>query len=266
MRRGEAIPAFDARGARTEQTRDFLVTIKDVLDFELVLDKREREIRRGRPSDRATLGQLLEHRIGLGLVKFPATARYLVSNYEELEGRQFKKQNIRDFGRRWYEYLWPRDQVLMLGTERIVSPSLVRADGLRFALDSEGFLSDHACQYLFPTKKTARRFEEFRKVLSETLGRPVSTLDVLRYCLAFLNSMYAHERLVSGRRPTPKGSYQISEEYLREIPIVPTRSRAQADAILQAVERLTSGLDEREEVREEQRLAQIVSNLFGASR
>jgi hypothetical protein len=32
-----------------------------------------------------------------------------VEHYERLEGRVFKKKNIRAFNRRWYEYIWPRD-------------------------------------------------------------------------------------------------------------------------------------------------------------
>jgi len=41
-----------------------------------------------------------------------------------------------------------------------------------------------------------------------------------------MNSRYAQKRLITGHRPTPKGSYVITEAYLSEIPIpVPTQKK-----------------------------------------
>ena len=59
---------------------------------------------------------------------------------------------------------------------------------------------------------------------------------MLKYCLAFLNSDEANERLRT-RRPTPKGSYQVAEDYLREI-LIPMPEKRSANAILKLTTRL----------------------------
>jgi hypothetical protein len=248
-------PAFEGRFER----------ISDALDFEVILDDQEREIRRGRGPNAATLLGILEHRVGLGIVSFPQAAKYLVSHYEMLEGRQFKKRNIREFGRRWYEYLWPRDPALMLGKRRIVSPSLVRSGQVRFALDSAGYLSDHACVYLLPSRSTAGAMQEFRRDLSRVLRREATDLDALQYCLAFLNSPYAEERLVTGRRPTPKGYYQISEAYLREIPIALPRHKKEAELILTKAQHLVKGTGPAGRTSEDDLFRAVTRLLAGAS-
>jgi hypothetical protein len=150
---------------------------------------------------------------------------------------------------------------LLLGHNHIVSPTLARE--VRFALDTEGFLADHACQYLLPSKKTAKVREQLRQALSKVLGRDVSILEVLKYCLAFLNSPFAQEALVS-RRPTPKGSYQISEEFLKEIPIVLASERDDVEMILESVKRLTKGMSGGERAVMETRLSQCTMALLSA--
>lgn len=247
---GKAIPAFTLKHG----------LLSDALSFETLLDERERELRRGRPLDNSTAAEILEHRISLGLVRYPQVARYLVQQYTRLEGRIFKKRRLEAFGRRWYEYLWPRDFKLLLGHDRIVSPRLARE--VRFALDTEGFLADDACQYLLPTGKTAKGREELRHSLSRLLGREVSLVEVLQYCLAFLNSPFAQETLVSGRRPTPKGSYQISEEYLKEIPVVVSSERAAVEEILECVKRLTEPGTRGEKAALETRVSHWVMSLL----
>jgi hypothetical protein len=222
----EASPAFSVKGQ----------PLADALDFETVLDEREREIRRGRPMDNATARDILEHRIALGLVKYPQTARYLVQSYNRLEGRIFEKRRLTDSGKRWYEYHRPRNPKLLLAANRIMSPTLARE--VRFSLDAEGFLADHACLYLLPTAKTNKGREAMRRALARVMTRPVSDVELLQYVLAFLNSPYAQHALAR-RRPTPKGSYQVSEQYLSEIPVVLPTSREDAEAILHAVARLT---------------------------
>ena len=178
-----------------------------------------------------------------------------------MEGRVFKKKNIRKFGRRWYEYLWPRDASLMLGSvPRIVSPRLVRE--VRFALDNEGYLSDDGCQFLFPRRGVPNGIDPFIKKLSKTLGREITLEESLLYCLAFLNSPYAQERLVSGRRPTPKGYYQIGEEYLGEIFIFLPRSRAEGKALLGATKRVAQGMSPEDLPRAEERLFGIVNGII----
>lgn len=246
----QALPAFSIQGQ----------TMTDALDFETVLDARERQIRRGRPMDNATAKDILEHRLADGLVEHPQTARYLVGHYARLEGRIFKKKPLAAFGRRWYEYLWPRDAKLLLTTTaRIVSPTLTRET--RFSLDLEGFLADHACLYMLPTRKTEKGRTALHEALTETLGRTASDVDVLHYCLAFLNSQRA-QRALARRRPTPMGSYQIGEQYLSEIPVVLPTSRNDAENIIEVVARLTQGAPPGERAILEDRLDKIVSRLL----
>jgi hypothetical protein len=235
--------------------------LKDSLDFENSMDDDERELRRRRPLDNNTAKEILEHRIALGLVRYPQVARYLVQSYVRMDGRIFKKRRMETFGRCWYEYLWPRDAKLLLANNRIISPRLTREP--RFTLDTEGFLADDACQYLLPTDTTFKVREQLHRRLSEVLGRKASEMEVLCYCLAFLNSSYAQEALVS-RRPTPKGSYQISEEYLKEIPVVlPSRSEV-AEDILACVQQLVHGVTGGEKAVLETRLSKLVTTLLTA--
>ena len=252
VQNGEVVPAFAMKHS----------LLKDSLDFESILDDHERELRRGRPLDNKTAKEILEHRIALGLVKYPQAARYLVQSYTRLDGRIFKKRRMETFGRRWYEYLWPRDPKLLLGDNRIISPRLAREP--RFALDTEGFLADDACQYLLPTDNTFKAREQLRESLSQVLGHDASELEVLYYCLGFLNSPYAQEALVSGRRPTPKGSYQISEEYLKEIPVVLPSRRKEVEDILACVYQLVQGVTRGQKAVLEARLSEHVTTLLSA--
>lgn len=207
--------------------------IEDALDFDIDIDSREREIIRESGINNDSVKRLLKHRISLGLVKYPKAAEYLIQNYERLEGRVFKKKNIRKFNRRWYEYLWRRDPQLMLGKLRILSPTLIRH--VRFALDDLGYLSDHACLMIQPTAKTHDAWQAFEVRMCKATGEQLTKKELLQYCLAFLNSTYAQQRLVTGHRPTPKGSYAITEAYLKEIPIPVPAGKGTAKKILRLV-------------------------------
>jgi hypothetical protein len=113
---------------------------------------------------------------------------------------------------------------------KIITPRLVKR--VRFALDTRGIVAQDSCICMVPSSATEPGHEKLRKQLAAVLGSRVSTEHVLKYCLAFLNSDLAQERLVTGRRPTPKGFYAVTEEYLREIPIPPPRSKRTTAAIL----------------------------------
>ncbi len=243
---GEAIPAFSGRGSAP-----------DALDLETAFDDREKEIHRGKALDTVTIGKILGHRIALGIIKIPNTAKYLSANYDLLSGRVFKKKNVREFNRQWYEYLWPRDPKLVLGSvPRILCPGLCKQ--VRFAIDTEGYISDHACQFLFPRYESAAGIEPFSRELSRLLGREVSLEDAFLYCLAFMNSPYAQERLVSGRLPTPKGFYQVSEEFLKEIPVVLPPDKKAGELIIESVRRLVEGMGPEETKNEEAKLFTLV--------
>jgi hypothetical protein len=60
----EALPAFALKQG----------ILSDALDFDTILDDHERAIRRGRLLDNATAREILEHRIALGLVRYPQAA------------------------------------------------------------------------------------------------------------------------------------------------------------------------------------------------
>lgn len=197
-------PAFSIKHAK----------LSDALDFDVSLDPWEAS-RRGSPG---WVGDILEGRIAKGLVKYPSVARYLASNYERLQSRSFKHRNIRDFNRRWYEHLWPRDIAVLNKTPRIVSPSLIKTE-TRFALEDEGRISDHAAIFLVVTSKTARRFSELQSNLTRALGRPASDEDALMYILHTLNSEEAWVAMLRGRNPTPKGYYPVNEQYLKELSV-----------------------------------------------
>lgn len=199
---GEPQPAFRIKHPK----------LKDSLDFDVALDTWEATRRSG---GGAWVQDTLEHRIAKGLVAYPNAARYLVGHYQRLQSRTFEGQNIREFRKAWYEYHRPRGSEVVSGVPRLVSPSLVR--DVRFALDTQGFLSDHAAIFLVVTNDTAKTHADFRKKLASALGRTEDDTDVMLYLLAHLNTDYALEVLKRGRNPTPKGYYPINESFMDEI-------------------------------------------------
>lgn len=94
------------------------------------------------------------------------------------------------------------------------------------------------------------------------MGREAGLDETLLYCLAFLNSPYTQDRLVSGRRPTPRGFYQISEEFLKEIPVALPRDKKEGESIMASVRRLIDGPSPEEETKEEARLFKIVTGIL----
>jgi hypothetical protein len=228
------------------------------LDFDRPIDQREAEVVRRQGVNRATVGDLLRHRSALGLVKYPRVADYLARHYETLEGRIFEKRNIRAWGKLWYEFHRPRDPEVMLGQPKILSPRLTKQ--VRFALDVEGIIPQDSCICLVPTKKTHPAWDKLCDQLAKVLGRPVVDEKALKYCLAFLNSAYAQERLVTGHRPRPGEVYAMTESVLREIPIPPPDKSAAA--ILGLVERLVAGADEKEVARLEREMGKVVDGII----
>ncbi len=228
IERDKLVPAFDLGRPN----------LRDSVDFDVLLDDRERGIWRSSPRAEQAVIELVEHRIAEELVRFPNAARYLVQYYVQLEGRVFEKRAFTASGKRWYEYHRPRTPDVIQMTPRILTPSLIREP--TFALDTSGFVSDHAGIFLLPTTATSEGRERLRTILAQELGRHVTIVEVLQYCLAFLNSSIAKDLLTTGR-PTPKGSYQITERKLRSIPVVPPSNRRDAEDILQAVSGLCDG-------------------------
>lgn len=239
--------------------------VKDALDFDAVLDARERELRRGRALDNRLARAILEHRIGLGLVKYPEVARYLVDNFVKLDGRIFKKKRFREFGRRWYEYLWPRDAKLLLSSSRILTPTLVKRAKPTFSLDEDRFLADHACLYLLATQPTSIGREALRDSLRRVAGKEISDTDLLYYVCAFLNSSHAQE-VISRRRQTVRGYYPISEQCLSEMPIPMNPDADDYRQIIHVVSLLAHGASSGDAMLLEAGLAKIVHRALNGKR
>jgi hypothetical protein len=149
---------------------------------------------------------------------------------------------------------------------RILSPTLIRT--ARFVLDTKGHLSDHACLFLQPTSKTQKAWSSFAKQLQACLGRDVTPTELLMYCLCFLNSTVATKALTEGRQPTPMGSYQITEQSLKEVPIAPPVGKKVVSEML----RLASQIIEAKEpfvaeqiTEKEAKINGIVLDLLGKS-
>ncbi len=209
--------------------------VLDALDFEHRADKFEQDWVRKYGINSISIKRLFEHRRdALELVKYPKAAEYLLKFYEQLSGRTFEKKSILDLGKEWYEFHRPRDAEVIFGEPKIISPRLT--PHVRFALDQEGVGIQDSCVCLAVSDNTRQAYNEFRGRLSKLLGHEVKMSTVLRYLLAFLNSSYAQELLTTGRRPTPKGHYQIDEQFLGELSIPVCRTRRDIQQLLDAVD------------------------------
>jgi len=209
--------------------------VLDALDFEHWADDFERDWLRKYGMNHITRKRLFEHRRdALDLVKYPKAAEYLLKSYEQLAGRIFEKRSIFDLGKEWYEFHRPRDAAIIFGQPKIISPRLTPK--VRFALDQEGIGIQDSCICLAVSENTKEAFDDFRKRLSKVLGRELKSVTVLRYLLAFLNSSYAQDLLTTGRRPTPKGHYQIDEQFLAEVSIPVCKTKRELKNLLGAVD------------------------------
>ena len=209
--------------------------VHDARDFEHCADDIERDWVRKYGMNHITRKRLFEHRRdALELVKYPKAAEYLLKFYEQLAGRTFEKRSIFKWGKEWYEFHRPRDAAIIFGQPKMISPRLTPK--VRFALDQEGIGIQDSCICLAVSDNTKGAFDEFRKRLSKVLGRELKSVTVLRYLLAFLNSSYAQDLLTTGRRPTPKGHYQIDEQFLAELSIPVCKTKRELKNLLAAVD------------------------------
>jgi hypothetical protein len=233
----------------------------DALDFEHPADKFEQEWLRKYGINPISIKRLFEHRRdALGLVRYPKAAEYLLKFYEQLSGRTFKKRNVRDFGRAWYEFIWPRDAEVIFGKPKIISPRLT--PHLRFALDQEGIGIQDSCVCLAVSDKTRQAYGEFRGRLSNLVGREVKMSTMLRYLLAFLNSSYAQELLTTGHRPRPGDVFQVSDELLEELSVPVCRTRDELQQLLGAVDACMIARTPDALERADSRLNNLVSFLY----
>jgi hypothetical protein len=207
----------------------------DALDFEHYADKFEQDWVRKYAVNYISIRRLLEHRRdALEIVKYPKAAEYLLKFYDQLSGRTFKKKNVRDFNREWYEFIWPRDAEIIFGQPKIISPRLTPK--VRFALDQKGIGIQDSCLCLAVSENTKDAFDEFRKRLSKLLDHDVKAVTVFRYLLAFLNSVYAQELLTTGHRPRPGDVFQISDEFIEELSVPVCKTKRELQKLLEAVD------------------------------
>jgi hypothetical protein len=117
-----------------------------------------------------------------------------------------------------------------------------------------------------PTKKTQRAWEDFEEKMNKVAGSKLTEKELLQYCLAFMNSSYAQQRLVTGHRPTPKGSYNITEAYMKEIPIPVPSDKKIVKKIVDLVEGLSNDdfcLSNKEDVKKmEERIQELVDGVL----
>lgn len=262
-RRDAYVPAFRVEFDRLRgDARDAVARcgLEDALDFDRRIDRHEEEIVRTQGVNGTTVPRLLQHRVAMGLVPFPATAAYLIQHYDLLEGRVFKKRNIRDFSRTWYEYLWPRDGILMRAQRKLATPTLVRE--ARFVADFDGRMSDHATVFLVRTPACEERFQHLRARLADATGRHVRVEDVFLYLLAFLNSRRGTQAIRARQRPTPKGSYTVSKTVLERIRIAPPAKRLGVVEALATLRDLVEHPDPRRTADREARVDAWVERMF----
>jgi hypothetical protein len=231
-------PAFDLAEWKSQQNGPIAASIRslpDALDFEITLDDQERNYKRSGMTA-AVLEKLLLHRIGLGIVQFPRVASYLIKHYQALAGRVIDKRTLRQWNKRWYEYHRPRKAHQILTKPKLISPRLTH--DLRFALDTKGIVPQDSCVALVQTEEKRFAWNRFRQQVASALARELSTADALKIILAFLNSDSSNQLLRRGRKPTPKGSYAVTDDLLAEVLVPPLKHRKHIEDLLSAVDTL----------------------------
>jgi hypothetical protein len=266
LRNDSARPAFDIAVWRAKQRSPLpqgVGSLTDALDFATAIDTQEKRYRNGKELNQDVLRKLLNHRKGLGIVEYPNAAAYLVSHYDTLAKRIFEKRRITDWGKQWYEYHRPRDIAAMLKKPKLLSPRLTRE--VRFTLDRQGIVPQDSCIALVTTKKQGVPWQEFTNQISKALGRRATALEALQVALAFGNSQYAQEILVTGRRPTPKGSYQITDEFLKEVEIPPLNKADCIESLINDVA-ILSGRETTEFEAAQRRIDSAVQNMIDTAK
>ena len=184
--------AFDMTRWRSKQLGSIpmgLQSLKDAIDFSVVIDGQEKKYLNGGALDKDVLHKLLQHRQALGIIEYPGAAHYLVSHYDTLARRVFEKKRITEWGKGWYEYHRSRDSVAMLKKPKLLSPRLTPT--VRFALDRIGIIPQDSCIALATTRRQVTAWQDLKNQLSKSLGRTVKDIEAIQVVLAFGNSKYA---------------------------------------------------------------------------
>lgn len=209
--------------------------------------------------------RLVERRIAQGICPYPAAAEYLLDHYDLLARRRPKGKAMSAFGRRWWEYLWPRDPTAMLTVPKLLGPRR-GTPWPRFALDEQGLLPTDTCVVLSaPTSASARsQLGRVREALSRHLARTVSTRDLLVYVIAFLNAAPAAAALRIGRLPTAKGGWTIDEDYVTRVRISVPDDRPLVEELWSRSDSFITRTSRGEDAREDrERLEDLVGRALG---
>jgi len=193
--------------------------IDDALDFTKCIDDFECMIMKENISENEKIKSILNHRIALGLIRYPNVAVYLAQYYQQLRGRDFEGNN-----KMWYEYHRPRTPEL-ISKPKIVSPRLTKV--ARFALDTYGYLPRDSVVALIPKQVS---FGKLKDALSKVLGREVTEEEVLMYILTFLNSKHV-DQLLSERVSKKRGDYVTIDEKLLQSICIPIPAESQREIV-----------------------------------
>jgi type I restriction-modification system DNA methylase subunit len=211
----------------------------DPLDFESYIDDKEREISQQDLPENEKIMNILEHRIALGLVKYPNAATYLAEHYQQLRRRTFEGKSLRQYNKMWYEYHRPRTPAI-LQKPKIVGARLMKKAS--FALDTHGFLLRDSAIAIIPKRGA---FKNLTDSLEKALERKLSEEEVLMYILAFLNSE-VFDRLLIEKISKKRGGYPIVNEELLQrfsIPIPTTAYKDIVEKLLGLVKKAVSQVD-----------------------
>jgi hypothetical protein len=185
--------------------------VDDALDFTKCIDDFECTVMQENIREDERVKLILNHRIALGLIRYPSVATYLAQYYQQLRGRAFEGELIEQYNKMWYEYHRPRTPELV-SKPKIVSPRLTKV--ARFALDTHGYLPRDSVVALIPKRDS---FSKLKSALKKVLGREIAEEEALMYILTFLNSKPV-DQLLSERVSKKRGGYVIiNEELLQNI-------------------------------------------------
>jgi|ECHhosMinimDraft_1075155.scaffolds.fasta_scaffold01135_5 hypothetical protein len=190
------------------------VEVDDALDFTKCIDDSECTIMKENIPENEKIKSILNHRIALGLIRYPNAAEYLAQYYQQLRSRAFERKLIEQYNKMWYEYHRPRTPELV-SEPKIVSPRLTKV--AKFALDTYGYLPRDSIVAVIPKRDS---FSKLKDALREVLGREVTEEEVLMYLLAILNSKSVN-RLLSEKVSKKRGDYVIINEELLQSICVP---------------------------------------------
>jgi hypothetical protein len=188
--------------------------VNDAIDFTKCIDDVEHVIKQENSPEDAKIKFILNHRIALGLIKYPNTAAYLTQYYQKLKGRVFEGKFIEQYNKMWYEYHRPRTPQL-ISKPKIVSPRLTKT--ARFALDTYGYLPRDSVVAIIPKRAS---LDKLKDALSKVLGKGVTEEEVLMYILAFLNSK-SMDQILSEKVSKKRGGYVIMNEELLQSICIP---------------------------------------------